>query len=37
MSTKKIAFVTGNNKKLQEVEAILGSTLPVEGRKIDRK
>eukprot|EP01132_Coremiostelium_polycephalum_P004040 gene4040-5057_t len=33
--SKKIVFVTGNAKKLEEAIAILGSSLPIESRKID--
>ncbi|KAF2077624.1 hypothetical protein CYY_001087 [Polysphondylium violaceum] len=33
--TKKIVFVTGNPKKLEETLAILGNTFPIESKKVD--
>uniref|UniRef100_U5EJX5 Inosine triphosphate pyrophosphatase n=1 Tax=Corethrella appendiculata TaxID=1370023 RepID=U5EJX5_9DIPT len=37
MSLKKLTFVTGNNRKLEEVKAILGPKFPLDliARKID--
>jgi inosine triphosphate pyrophosphatase len=32
---RPLIFVTGNPKKLEEVQAILGSAIPIEGRAVD--
>ena len=31
-----ITFVTGNQNKLKEVQAILGSTIPMTNKSLDR-
>lgn len=31
-----VTFVTGNAKKLEEVRAIIGSSIPLQSRKLDR-
>jgi inosine/xanthosine triphosphate pyrophosphatase family protein len=33
---KAVTFVTGNAKKLEEVRAILGSSIPFQSLKLDR-
>jgi hypothetical protein len=34
---KAVTFVTGNAKKLEEVRAILGSSIPFQSLKLDRE
>jgi inosine/xanthosine triphosphate pyrophosphatase family protein len=34
---KAVTFVTGNAKKLEEVRAILGSSVPFQSLKLDRE
>eukprot|EP01116_Phalansterium_solitarium_P023198 TRINITY_DN8003_c0_g1_i1.p2 TRINITY_DN8003_c0_g1~~TRINITY_DN8003_c0_g1_i1.p2 ORF type:complete len:211 (-),score=75.26 TRINITY_DN8003_c0_g1_i1:135-767(-) len=34
-SQKRIVFVTGNKKKVEELNAILGASLPIDNRSID--
>lgn len=33
---KPVTFVTGNAKKLEEVRAILGSSIPFQSLRLDR-
>jgi inosine/xanthosine triphosphate pyrophosphatase family protein len=34
---KAVTFVTGNAKKLEEVRAILGASIPFQSLKLDRE
>lgn len=34
--SRPVTFVTGNAKKLEEVRAILGPTIPFQSLKLDR-
>jgi hypothetical protein len=34
---RPVTFVTGNAKKLEEVRAILGKSIPFQSLKLDRK
>lgn len=34
---RPVTFVTGNAKKLEEVRAILGQSIPFQSLKLDRK
>ena len=35
--SRPVTFVTGNAKKLEEVRAILGQSIPFQSLKLDRK
>jgi hypothetical protein len=37
MLPRPVTFVTGNAKKLEEVRAILGQSIPFQSLKLDRK
>jgi inosine/xanthosine triphosphate pyrophosphatase family protein len=34
--TKMITFVTGNQKKLEEVQQIIGTSIDIKSKKLDR-